>query len=397
MLTMPATTGMMMLGWMIITLVEPTESWNPASLMSGIAGMMGGGMGSMGGGGMGGMGGGGMGGGFRSVPPTDLPSTTLASNQSRDLKTRIVSLRTPGLDGQITYPAAGERLDVGDVAQVEADPRMQAALRRLARDKASSTVAQLVLWGTAGMPWAEVARMSRGWVNGYEVALAQQMVASLDLQQPTDPGRLLVEITAQDESQAATSTTLQGIFRNRLMLGLAVESTVPTNPTGPSVACKLQVQGSVAHPEVLVQLATTDETGARWQPTGKFTLPQSLDADGKLKDAEFGDALAEGLINRLVKVTVTHPSAASAGLIPLAPKEREREAYRVRIDNCSPLLLNGVALVGTEAKPSDPLKVLAGISLAPRKIIILPVSGHSAQDYGLKHGVRVMALDLSGL
>jgi len=269
----------------------------------------------------------------------------------------------------------------------------------LARDKAPDSVSQMVLWGVAGMSWNDVARLSSGWANAHELALAKQLVNELDAKSATagDTGRLLVEVSAKDDTQAATATELKGMFRDLIMLGLAVESAVPDKPTGPAVACKVQVQGTAEKPEALVQVATTDATGLGWSPTGKFTLPLTRDEAGKIKGAAFGDALAEELLKRLVKVVVVKPAPASSGLIPKSPKERDKTAYTIRIDNYSPLMLNGIALTGAGAKESEPLKVLAGISLSPRRSLALPVSADSAESFGLKAGVKVMALDLSGL
>ena len=400
MLTMPATMGMMMLGRLIMTLIEP-ETWNPASLMSGMMGMGGGGMGGMGGGGMGGMGGGGMGGmggGFRSVPPTELPHATLQPGQSRELATRIVALNAPSGDGSIAYPAMGEALQLDDAVTLGGDPRMQVALRRLARDKAPDNISQLVLWATAGMSWNDIARLSQAWANPNEMALARQLVEQLDANDnQTDTGRLLVEVVTKDDAPATFATTIRTLLTQRTVLGLQVDDQVPAKPHGPSVACRVQVQGTVEKPEALVQLATSDAQASAWTAVGKFTLPLTL-KDGKLDEAAFGDALADELLKRLVKVAIKHPSAQASGtLIPRTAKQQEKVAYTVQVDNYSPLMLNGIALVGTGAKETDPLRVLAGIALSPRRRMSLPVSGHTAEAFGLKAGVKVMALDLSGL
>jgi len=366
----------------------------PSLIASGATGQFGGG--GMGGGG-GGMGGGMGGGGFRSVPPTQLANAMLAPGQTRGLATGIVSLGAPGADGEIAYPAKGEQLQLGDASELQGDPRIQAALVRLAKDKAPGNVAQMVLWGVAGMSWDEVARLSSGWANAQELALAKQMVGSLDAKTADDTGRFLIEVTAKDDAQKGIATELKSLFADRVMLGLTVESTVPVKPTGPAVACKVQIQGTAAKPEALVQVATTDATGLGWTPTGKFTLPVALDEAGKIKAAAFGDALAEELLKRLVKVVVSKPSANNGGLFAKTAKEHDKTAYTVRIDNYSPLMLNGIALIGAGAKESEPLKILAGISLSPRRSLALPVSADSADSFGLKTGVKVLALDLSGL
>jgi hypothetical protein len=334
--------------------------------------------------------------GMRSVPPTDLPNATLNPGQSRDLNTRIVSLNGPNAEGGINFPAKGEPLTIGDVAQLETSPKVQAALRRLARDKAPENISQLVLWAAGGMSWDDVAMLSKGWANPQELALAKQLVADLDSTSPTaDTGRLLIEITAKDDTQKALAADLNSLFRDRTVLGLLVDPVVPARPTGPTVGCKVQLSGTLAKPEASVQVATTDASGMAWTAVGKFTLPVVRDEAGKIKAEAFGDSLAEELLARLVKVTVRKTSAIAGGLFPAAPKAKD--LYTIRIENHSSLLLNGVAVLGANVKPSEPAKVLMGISLAPRRSYSVPATGEFVERVGLKEGIKVIALDLSGL
>src|SRR5947208_8638620 len=124
-------------------------------------GGMGGGMGGMGGG-MGGVGGGGM----MSVPPTSLPFAELKAGQTRNLPTRLVSLSQPDPDSEtgVSFPAQGEKLQVGDVSQINGDQRVQKALKRLAAGKAPATVSQLVMWKlTSGKEWADIEQLSTTW------------------------------------------------------------------------------------------------------------------------------------------------------------------------------------------------------------------------------------------
>jgi len=99
---------------------------------------------------------GGMGGGMRSVPPTSLPFANLKPGQKRDLPTRLVSLSQPDPDSEtgVSFPAKDEKLQLGDVSEINGDDRVQKALKRLAADKAPATISQLVMW-----------RLSRGWIG----------------------------------------------------------------------------------------------------------------------------------------------------------------------------------------------------------------------------------------
>jgi hypothetical protein len=287
-------------------------------------------------------------------------------------------------------------LTIGDVSQLGASSKVQAALRRLARDKAPENISQLVLWAVGGMAWDDIALISKSWANPQELALAKQLVADLDAKTADgDTGRLLIEVTTKDEAQKGLAGELSGLFSKKMVLGLQVDSKVPARPTGPSVGVKVQLIGTVEKPEASVQLATTDASGTAWTVVGKFTLPVVRDDAGKLKSEEFGDALAEQLLKRLVVVKLVKTKANSGALIPEAPKSKD--LYTIRVENYSPLLLNGVAILGAGAKPSEPAKFLVGISLAPRRTFSVPATGESVQRLGLKDGIKVLALDLSGL
>ncbi len=147
------------------------------------------------------------------------------------------------------------------------------------------------------------------------------------------------------------------------------------------MACKVQLGGTAEKPTAMVQLASSDATASSWAPVGKFELPVGLDDSGQLKAEGFGDALAGGLLDRLVKVSVKK-GAASTGLIPAAPKTVG--AYVIRIENYSPLLLNGLAVSGMKAKAGDPVKLLLGISLSPRRTFVVPVTAESVERSGLE-------------
>ena len=158
------------------------ESWDQRSLMIGMMGMRGG-MGGMGGG-MGGMGGGmgGMGGGMgmMSVPPTGPMETTLQPRQERHLPTAVVSMNPPDANSQATVPADGESLRISAIDQWTDDKRTLSAFKQLAKAKAPPTVAQMVMWYvTAGADWDDVGRLSQGWGNASEIALARRFVADL--------------------------------------------------------------------------------------------------------------------------------------------------------------------------------------------------------------------------
>jgi len=397
--TMPASMGMMMLGRLIMTLVGDRDSWDQRSLMSGMMGGMGGGM--MGG--MGGMGGGmmgGMGGGFRSVPPTSLPYTTLKPHQTRHLMTQAVAIdRTQG-GRDLKVPPKGARLRIGDVAQGNDDPRVQKALRRLAEDKAPQTVSQLVMWKVGeGLTWDEIADRSRGWANEHERALAQQFVARLDdPREPLSPsnpeqasapdsGRLYWELTDRGENSHVLSGALRTLLKKSSILGLRAVEGMPGHPDGPALACQTEIEDT----RISVRILTTDGRGSSWVPCTSFELNRPITNSTSREDlnrqaAETADALAAEILKRLVHVEVSRPRRVHDKLI-----------YPVKISNDSPLILNGLALSGAEDSPREAPGAVNGLCLPPHKSMTIPASADVVKRLNPKAGGHAVAADLSGL
>src|SRR5262249_11946533 len=208
------------------------DSWDRRSLMMGMGGMGMGGMGGMGMGGMGGGMGGMMGGGMRSVPPTDLPFAELKPKQTRHLPTRLVSLSSPDPQGCLALPEKGEKLRiVGDIADVNNDPLVQKALKRLAKDKAPTTISQLVMWRlAAGLDWDAIAQLSEKWANPFEMTLAQDFVRRLSALPEGESGRLLFQIEGTDAAGQAMAAELAELIKGKMVLGLQAELGVPGRP-----------------------------------------------------------------------------------------------------------------------------------------------------------------------
>jgi hypothetical protein len=289
-------------------------------------------------------------------------------------------------------PEKGESLQIGDIADLTDNAQVQKALRLLAAEKAPDTVAQLVLWRVAGgIDWALIGRLSRPWANANEVALAQQFVARLDGRDPANPdetGSLYIEIDSAGAGTDTLAADLRKGLKETVMLGLVSKVGIPQRPEGPAIACKVRLSGTAANPEAVVQVSTSDASGRAWVNSGKFTLPIPKAEKAGLQAAVVADALAGGVLDRLVRVTLT--------------KERPREGktgspYRIRIDNTSPLVLNGLAIVSADAKKEAAPATLIGIAVSPRKNMTVPASREAVDRLGLNNGVRVYAADLSGL
>jgi hypothetical protein len=400
MLTMPPQMGMMMLGMLIMRLTGERDSWDYTSLRMGMGGM--GGMGGgMGGGMMGGMGGGMgmMGGGMRSVPPTGLPQATLTAGQTRRLPTQVVSLMQPDANAQVVMPQKGEKLQVGDIGQVTNDANAQAALKRLAEDKAPQAVSQLVMWHMiAGYDWTTLARISQGWANPHELALARDFVDNVtkEARAPeaaasdaasTERGRFYLGVTAKDPAQADLAQELSKLLKGVTVLGLKTESAVPAKPGGPALACRVQI----GKDEAQVAVCVSDGTATSWRSAGEFTLTLQRDKAGELKPIGVADAMAEGVLG-----CVVHARLLPAHKVKL-PKHKEELVYQVRLENASPLVLNGLALAGKEIKPDTKPAVMVGVSLSPGRSLIVQAPAELVDRLGLKDGVRVIAVDLSAL
>jgi hypothetical protein len=402
--TMPAIMGMMMLSRMIMYLCGDLDSWDQRSLRIGMMGGMG--MGGMGMGGMGGMGMGGMGGGFRSVPPTGRLETTLQPDQTRHLPTPVVSMNGPDAKAQPLVPPKGERFQITGINEFTDDVRTQQALKRLAEAKAPQTIAQMIIWYvTDGASWDQIGRLSQGWGNASELALARQFVESLDdgeepsSQAHADPGPLYWDIKAEGARPRELADGLRAFWKKYPVLGLTAQEGVPAQPVGPAVACEAELSETAAD----VKLKVSHPSGYDWIPLGSFRIkladlkpaaedpaketPKLTSEQIKERDsARLGDALAGGMVERLVHVRLVRGS-----------RQNGKESFQIKIVNESPMILNGLALGGSEIRPDNPPATLAGLSLPPLKSLTVPASAEVVGRLHLKDSLRVHAADLSGL
>ena len=175
-----------------------------------------------------------------SVPPTGIPFTTLKAGQTRHLPTRLVALSQPQANNPLARPAKGEKLQIGDIGQLTDDATVQAALKRLAEDKAPETVSQLVMWRVAGgLEWATIANMSKGWANAHELALARQFVEQLGELAEGESGTMLYDVRASDAALKPLASELGALLKGKNVLGLRTKSGAPAQPEGPSVLCRI--------------------------------------------------------------------------------------------------------------------------------------------------------------
>jgi hypothetical protein len=354
-------------------------------------------------GGMGGMGGGmmgGMGGGMRSVPASGPASALLNPKQTRKLPTRAVSLNPPGPAGTPLVPAKDEVIQLGDINQMNLSPAVSSAATHLSEVKAPETVSQLVFWNLNGIDWRTIDRLSNRWANNSEITLARSYVERLgrvggEAAAPKggESGTMHVEVTTKAAEHEALAADLRSLLSESGLLGLKAEPTLPSRPSGPSIGCRVVITESG---EAEVHLATSDTRGSSWTSSGKFTVPAPSSSPvegvpsgslGTYRAALVADGLAEGVLSRLVRAQLTR-----------GPRDKSNaETYRIRIDNVSPLILNGLALSGSSSGSSAQVSALSGFSLPPRKSVTLPASGAMVERLGLGDGIKAVAADLSAL
>src|SRR5262249_30617257 len=149
-----------------------------------------------------------------------------------------------------------------------------------------------------------------------------------------------------DDASAAFSKEVSAALDGKTVLGLVVRAgEIPAQPDSPAIACKVRLSRSGAS----VQVASTDEAAQNWKLFGKFSLPLATE-NGKLNVWRFADGLSEGILNRLVRAQVVKGSAAK--------EKGGKLVYQIRVENFSPLILNGLAVIGVNHDENETPKVL---------------------------------------
>jgi hypothetical protein len=285
-------------------------------------------------------------------------------------------------------PRQGEPLEILDIdALAGASPRLRAAVKRLAQEKAPQTVAQLVLWHVGiGIDWSRLERLARRWANAGELALARRFVSELDgtasEATPTAPCTLDLDLIAADSQSETLAARLRSILDGRPILGLTVRVRQAQPPRGPALACQVRLERE----EAIARVLTSDEAGTGWRAVGKFSVALADPKGTERPAVEIVDALAENMLDRLVRVQLTP-----------GPRVKGKETYKIRIDNGSPLVLHGLALAGPAADPEAKPSLLLGISLPPKKSLAVPASSEVVSRLKLKQGISVQAVHLGGL
>ncbi|MHC5540962.1 hypothetical protein ACYOEI_22295, partial [Singulisphaera rosea] len=79
------------------------------------------------------------------------------------------------------------------------------------------------------------------------------------------------------------------------------------------------------------------------------------------------------------------------------PKVNGKLTYKIRIENASPLVLNGLAFAGPEGSAKAAPTELLGLCVPPKRSWSIPATSSMVDSMHLRQGVRITAADLSGL
>ena len=149
----------------------------------------------------------------------------------------MVSISSLNLEAGLMLPQEGEKLQIlGDISQVNNNPRVQKALKRLATAKAPTSLSQLVMWRVAtDLDWNTIAQLSQTWANRHELTLAQDFVDHLDDLTEGETGRLLFEVEGTDAASKTLAAEFTKALQGKMVLGLigarrerAVTAAVPS-------------------------------------------------------------------------------------------------------------------------------------------------------------------------
>lgn len=313
--------------------------------------------------------------------------TTLHPNQTRRLPAHLVSLRGPSPDGHIAFPKKGEPLRLRDISRMTGDPWAQAALRKLAEEKAPQSLSQLVLWHVVdGFEWDTIARFSREWSNPNELALARAFVDRLVESEGRPVEKLgdsvlRYELTSRRDQNDPLLKDLQKVLAETTILGLATRDGIATDPAHPCLACRLRLDDEI----VQVQLSVSNDAGTGWDSVGKFSIVLKNEEGVDRSAIEIIDQLSEKILGRVIDPELVVKSV------------KGKRKYAIKINNASPLVLNSLALSGPSRDRKVPPTFLLGLSVPPHRTLTVPASEDAVERLGLSKGVKPIAAELGDL
>jgi hypothetical protein len=194
------------------------------------------------------------------------------------------------------------------------------------------------------------------------------------------------DIVARDEALGASADRLRAALTGRPVLGIKSRpASAPDRPEGPSLAIRVALDGPPENPRAQVSINASDAGSGRWEPLGRFKLPEVKGVQAR-EPADLAGAIAEGVLGHLVRVELIKGSDANGN----------KAVDRIRITNASPLILHGLMLGGSKPEPAD-APAIRGLALAPRRTTTVTVTPQAVQRLGLRRGLHPTAADLGGL
>ena len=251
---------------------------------------------------------------------------------------------------------------------------------RLRGPQADGTVAQLAPWDLVeGSQGDILAEASHGRATDAELASARSFVRRLrnagGKAATEDSGKLYVEV------DGPATDALKVSLRGQTLLGLKVETALPDRTDAPALAIRLRAEGTGL--AASVSASTGDASG--WRPAGKYTVKLN-DAKGQARaTVAVADDVALGLVGQVFKVKL------------VSKRSQGKTAYAIRVENESPIVLDGLALSSTAEPAAGKVSSVLGLGLPPRKAMVIGISPKAVERLGLKGGVQVFAADLSAL
>ena len=315
-------------------------------------------------------------------PACRLPISS--PNQTRHLPTRLVSLSSPDPEEGLSLPQQGEKLQIlGDIAKVNDDPRVQKALRRLAADKAPTSVSQLVMWRVAA-DWTGTRSPSCRGRGPIATSWPWPRISWTIWTSLTEgeTGRLLFEIEGTDAAEQGDGGRADQGPARQDGARLAGRRRDPDAARGPAVACRVRLTAT----EALVQVASSDATARTGSPSASSRCRWSRKRQVRQRQ-----------VRRCPGRGDPQPAGPRPGEQRPAQREKGKLIYQIRIENASPLILNGLALVGTGEQGRRNAQGAVGHRDSPAQEHARSRERGGRQALGLKKGIKVLALDLSGL
>ena len=219
------------------------------------------------------------------------------------------------------------------------------------------------------------------WANRYELTLARDFVEHLDTLPEGETAAFCSRWTGTDAASEAMAAELSNGPQNEDRAGPGWPSNgIPTASRTPG----RRGPGRMSATRRRCWSSSSDGDSAKVGPVRQVHVPVMQDK-GKLDVGPICRWAGGG-------------NAQPAGPVQLSKgvKDKGKMHYQLRIDNASPLVLNGLAALGTASKPDETPKVLLGSAYRRAGAMTVPASEEVVKTLGLKKGIKLVALDLSG-